>query len=185
VPKALELMRIAAPLLALALLAGCRDNSASPIRIVLGPSPSDEATLIPKASLAELIEISPSETALLLTLSSVEQGCEGPPVTPADALSVSVRLVLPSGAKLEPGSYPLLAPEQTSDKPHAVSTVHMRGRRRELRPGGDLQLQQIDATAQGSLEGLLKLEFAGDVEQPATRVSGRFLAHFCRINRLR
>jgi hypothetical protein len=177
-------MRVAATLLALALSAGCRDNSAAPIRVVLGPAPSDEATLVPKASLAELIEISPSETALLLTLSSVEQGCEGPPVAQADALSVSVRLVLPNGAPLEPGNYPLLGAEVV-DKPHAMATVHLHGRRKELRPGGDLQLQHVDATAQGTLEGLLKLEFAGDVEQPATRVSGRFLAHFCRINRLR
>jgi hypothetical protein len=177
-------MRVAATLLALALLGGCRDNAAAPIRIVLGPAPSDEATLVPKASLAELIEISPSETALLLTLSSVEQGCEGPPAAQADALSLSVRLVLPNGAKLDPGNYPLLGPEMV-DKPHAVATVHLHGRRKELRPGGDLQLQHVDATAQGTLEGLLKLEFAGDVEQPATRVSGRFLAHFCRINRLR
>ena len=27
--------------------------------------------------------------------------------------------------------------------------------------------------------------FTGDAERPATRVSGRFVAHFCRINRLR
>jgi hypothetical protein len=176
VPKALELVRVAA-LLALTTLSGCRDNAASPIRIVLGPAPSDEATLVPKASLAELIEVSPNETELLLTLSSIEQGCEGPKAPQPDALSVSVRLVLPNGAKLEPGSYPLLGADVV-DKPHAVSVVHLHGRRKELRPGGDLQLQQVDATAQGSLEGLLKLEFAGDVEHPATRVSGRFLAHF-------
>lgn len=183
-PRAPELARVAAALLALAVLPACRDNSAAPIRIVLGPAPSDEATLVPKASLAELIEISQNETALLLTLSSVEQGCEGPKAPQADAVSVSVRLVLPNGAKLEPGNYPLLGADVV-DKVHAVSTVNLHGRRKELRPGGDLQLQQVDATAQGTLEGLLKLEFAGDVEQPATRVSGRFLAHFCRINRLR
>jgi hypothetical protein len=185
VPKAHKPRRFAKPLLALALFVACRDNAAAPVRIVLGPAPVDEATLVPKASLAELIEVTPNETALLLTLSSVEQGCEGPPAAGGDALSVSVRLVLPNGAKLEPGTYPLLAPEQNLDKPHAAATVQLHGRRRELRAGGDVQLQQIDATAQGSLEGLLKLEFAGDAEQPATRVSGRFLAHFCRINRLR
>ncbi len=177
-------MRKAAPWLALYLLVGCRDNSAAPIRIVLGPTPADEVTLVPRASLAELIEISETESALFLTLTSAERTCEALPEPEPDNVGVSLRLVLPAGSKLEPGSYPILDPAQSADKPHVLSTVKLHGRRQELRPGGELTLTAVDASPQGSIDGLLKFEFTGDAEHPATRVSGHFLAHFCRINRL-
>lgn len=167
------------------LVASCRDSAAPPIRIVLGPAASDELTLVPSASLAELIELSPTETTLLLTLTSAARTCDAPPPSEPDAASVALRLSLPGGAKLEPGNFPLLAGTATSDKPFAVATVKLRGRREELQAGGDLELSRVDPTPQGSLEGLLKLEFTGDAAHPATRVSGHFLAHFCRINRLR
>jgi len=166
-------------------LAGCRDNSAAPIRIDLGPSAKDELTLVPRASLAELVEISPTESALFVTLTSAERTCEALTETEADAAGVAIRLLLPAGSKLEPGSFPLLADGQSPDKPRVLSTVKLHGRRQELRPGGELTLTAVDASPQGSLEGLLKFEFTGDAEHPATRVSGHFLAHFCRINRLR
>jgi hypothetical protein len=66
-----------------------------------------------------------------------------------------------------------------------LSTVKLHGRRQELQPGGELTLSQVDVSPQGTVEGLLKFEFTGSAERPATRVSGHFLAHFCRINRLR
>jgi len=166
-------------------LASCRDNSAAPIRIDLGPGPNDELTLVPRASLAELIEISPTETALFLTLTSAERTCEALADTEADAAGVAIRLLLPGGSKLQPGTFPLLADGQSVDKPRALSTVKLHGRRQELRPGGELTLTTVDPSPQGSVDGLLKFEFTGDAEHPATRVSGRFLAHFCRIDRLR
>lgn len=184
-------MRRTAPGWALGLLilalagAGCRDNSAAPIRIDLGPGASDELTLTPRASLAELVEISPNESALFVTLSSAERTCEALAEADADAAGVAIRLLLPAGAKLEPGSFPLVGDGQSPDKPHVLSTVKLHGRRQELQPGGELTLSQVDASPQGSVEGLLKFEFTGNVEHPATRVSGHFLAHFCRINRLR
>jgi hypothetical protein len=187
-------MRVAGPVLALCVLVGCRENSAAPIRIDLGPTTSDELTLIPRASLAELIEISANESTLFLTLTSAERTCEAVSQVDADA-SVSVRLKLPGGRKLEPGSYPLLTEAPSSevpaidkpavDKPTVQATVKLRGRRQELRSGGELTLSQVDLSPQGSIDGLLKFEFTGDAEHPATRVSGHFLAHFCRINRLR
>lgn len=167
------------------LLAGCRDNAAAPIRLVLGPTPADELTLTPRASLAELIEIAPNETALLLTLTSAARSCDAPGPPEPDEASVALRLWLPGGAKLEPGKFPLLDGEHSSDKPYAVATVKLHGRRQELRAGGDLELYRLDPSPQGTLEGLLKLEFTGDAQHPATRISGHFLAHFCRINRLR
>lgn len=171
--------------LLLALLCACRSETASPVRIVLGPSPQDEVTLVPKSSLAELIEISPTETELHVTLSSFERGCDAPVTSSPEHVSLAVRVRLPGAAKLEPGRYPLAEANPSADKPHAFASVKLHGRRTELRPGGDLELQQVDATPQGTLEGLLKLDYAGDAEHPATRVSGRFSAHFCRINRLR
>jgi|GEM_PF-4929550 len=187
-------MRAAAPLLALCVLVGCRDNSAAPIRIDLGPTANDELTLVPRASLAELIEITATESALFLTLTSAERTCEAVSEADADA-GVSIRLKLPGGRKLEPGSYPLLTEPPASevpavdspvvDKPSVQSTVKLHGRRQELRSGGELTLSQVDLSPQGSIDGLLKFEFTGDAEHPATRVSGHFLAHFCRINRLR
>lgn len=172
-------------LLALSLLGGCRDNTGAPIRIVLGPAATDELTLTPRASLAELIEISPTESALLLTLTSAERTCDASAPAEPDAASVALRLWLPGAAKLEPGTYPLLQGSLPGDKPFAVAKVLLNGRRHELRAGGDLQLTQVDLGPQGTVEGLLKLEFVGDATDPATRVSGHFLAHFCRINRLR
>jgi len=169
------------------LLGACRDNVGAPIRLVLGPAASDELTLTPRASLAELIEVSATESALLLTLTSGARTCEParePPPEP-EAAAVSLRLWLPGGAKLEPGKFPLLDGEHGSDKPYAVATVKLHGRRQELRAGGDLEITRVDPTPQGTLEGLLKLEFTGDATHPATRVSGHFLARFCRINRLR
>ena len=180
-PRALEVAATGA----LLLLASCRDNVGAPIRIVLGPSASDELTLTPRASLAELIEVSPNETALLVTLTSAARPCDAPPEPEPDAASVALRLWLPGAAKLEPGAYPLREGSPTSDKPFAVATVMLHGRREELRAGGELQLSHVDPTPQGTLEGLLKLEFTGDASHPATRVSGHFLARFCRINRLR
>lgn len=166
-------------------MAGCRDNASAPIRIVLGPTLADELTLVPRASLAELIEISPSESALLLTLTSGARTCDAKAVPDPAAASVALRLWLPAGAKLEPGKYPLLDGQHPSDKPYAVATVKLGERRKELRAGGDFEISRVDASPQGTLDGLLKLEFAGDAAHPATRVSGHFTAHFCRINRLR
>jgi hypothetical protein len=197
VPRALEsLLRPLTGrwLLALALAGctlGCRDEAAPPIRIVLGPAAQDEVTLVPKAALAELIEISPTESELQLTFSSVERGCDTPVTSSPDSVSLAVRLRLPGGAKLDPGRYPVADPTPTTeanpvaDKPHALASVRLHGHRSELRPGGDLELHQVDATPQGTVDGLLKLDYAGDAEHAATRVSGRFSAHFCRINRLR
>jgi hypothetical protein len=182
VPKAPE--RLVLSLLTLALLGGCRDRAVEPIHVSLGPSPNDTATLSPRAAIAELIEISPTESALLLTLSSAPRSCDAPAAPEPDAIGVSLRLTLPGGAKLAPGRYPMLSAPSV-DKPSLLATVKLRGRRQELRPGGDLQLTTVDLNPQGVLEGRLAFEFSGDVEQPATRVSGRFLAHFCRINRLR
>jgi hypothetical protein len=174
--------------LALALLAlafACHDTTAPAIRVDVGPAPADQVTLVPRASLAEYIEISATESALLLTLTSDERSCEGAAAASEGGVAVSLRVVLPGSAKLEPGSYPILASPGDADKPHVLPTVKLHGRRLELLPGGSLELRAVDLSAQGSLEGLLKFEFPGDAEHPATRVSGPFMAHFCRINRLR
>jgi hypothetical protein len=177
-PKALEL--------ALALArAASRDNTASPIRIFASADARDQLTLVPRASLAEYIEISPTESALLLTLTSVERSCDGGPEPQGDSVSLAVRVLLPGTGKLTPGSYPILSGEQGEGRARALPTVKLRGRRVELRPGGELELREVDLSPQGSVAGLLKFEFPGDAEHPATRVSGRFSAHFCRISRLR
>ena len=178
-------MRWAAQVLVLSCFFGCRDNAAAPIRIVLGPTPADDVTLVPQSSLAELNDVSPTESALFVTLTSAARTCESLPEPAADAVGISLRFVLPGGTKLEPNSYPILPAGPASDKPHVLATVKLHGRRQELLPGGEVELRQADLNPQGSLEGLLKLEFVGDAEHAATRVSGRFLAHFCRINRLR
>lgn len=140
---------------------------------------------MPRASLAELIEVSPNESVLFLTLTSAARTCDRPTDPEPDAASISMRLVLPGGSALQPGAFPLVADGQSVDKPHVLASVKLHGRRQELRPGGELTLGQVDASPQGGVEGLLKFEFTGDAEHPATRVSGHFLAHFCRINRLR
>jgi hypothetical protein len=170
-------------LLAGALLS-CRDHGAAPIRIVLGPTPQDEVTLTPRASLAEYIEVSPAETALLLTFTSSERSCDGAPDPAKDSVGLSLRIVLPEGEKLVPGSIPLLTSSDPAKGSYASATVKLRGQRRELLPGGNVELRALDLNPQGSVEGMLKLEFPGDAQHPATRVSGHFLAYFCRINRL-
>lgn len=175
--------RLKSALFALALL-GCRDHTAEPIQLSLGPAATDTATLIPRAAIAELIEISPTESVLLLTLSSTARSCDAPAAPDPEAVGVSIRLTLASGAKLVAGNYPML-PVTTPDKPSLLVTVKMRTRRQELRPGGELQLTGVDPSPQGALEGRIAFEFSGELDQPATRVSGRFLARFCRISRLR
>lgn len=167
------------------LLLSCREHGASPIRIVLGPSPRDEATLTPRASLAEYIEVSPAETDLLLTFTSAERTCDTAADVSQDAVGLAVRIVLPEGQKLALGSFPLLADSDGAKAGYATSTVKLHGQRRALLPGGSVVLSALNLETQGSVEGMLKLEFPGDAEQPATRVSGRFSAYFCRINRLR
>ncbi|MDF3067853.1 MAG: hypothetical protein K0R38_3454 [Polyangiaceae bacterium] len=164
-------------------LAGCRSEPVPSIHVVLGPAASDEATFTPRAALAELIEVSPSETTLLVHLPSSERTCDAVAPASVEEVAVALRLTLPAGVKLVPGRFP--RPPAVEGTAPLVTTVKLRGRKHELRPGGELSLSRIDASPQGVLEGLLKLEFAGDAEQPATRVSGRFLAHFCKINRLR
>ncbi|RYZ07920.1 MAG: hypothetical protein EOO73_09470 [Myxococcales bacterium] len=152
---------------------------------MLGPAASDEATFTPRSALAELIEVSPSETTLLVHLTSSERTCDAVAPASAEEVAVALRLTLPAGVKLEPGSFPRPPFVAVEGRAPLMATVKLRGRKHELRPGGELSLSRIEANPQGVLEGLLKLEFAGDAEQPATRVSGRFLAHFCKINRLR
>jgi hypothetical protein len=163
----------------------CRDNPSPPVRIVLGSTPEDEVTLAPKASIAELVEVSPTLTELYLSLSSLDQGCELEQSKAEGAVSIAVRLVLPGGAKLEPGRYPLLDMAASSDKPHAHATVTWRGRRSELRGGGDIEIERLDMTLLGALQGVLKFEYAGDESHPAARVFGHFSATLCRMNRLR
>lgn len=169
----------------LLLLASCRETTAPTIRIDVGPAPTDEATLIPLASLAEFIELGPTDSTLLITLSSSPRTCEAPTSSESEAASVSMRLLLPGGTKLGPGSYPLVAGGESEDKPRVLATVKLNGRRRELLPGGELTISQVDLSPRGTVEGLLKFEFTGDAEHVATRVSGRFLAHFCRFSPLR
>jgi hypothetical protein len=166
-------------------LISCREQRAAPIRIVLGPSPADEVTLTPRASLAEYIEVSPAETDLLLSFTTEERSCDSAPEVSQDAVGLSLRIVLPEGQKLAVGSFPLLADSQGAKGGYATATVKLRGQRRALLPGGSVELKALDLNPQGSVEGLLKLEFPGDAEHPASRVSGRFSAYFCRINRLR
>lgn len=168
---------------ALLLLAACRDTSAAPVHVVLGPQPSDELTLVPVASLAEFVELSSTESALLITLTSVERSCDKLPTDDPQSVAIALRITLPGGAQLAPGVYPV-APGPP-EKPHASGSVRRAGMRHELRPGGEIELKQLDLNPQGVVEGLLKLEAPGDAEHPATHVAGRFSAHFCRINRLR
>jgi hypothetical protein len=172
-------------LLAFLWLAACRDSSAAPIRIVAGPAPADQVTLVPRAALAEYIEIGPSESTLLLTLSSVERSCESGLDPPGDVVSLAVRVTLPGPGKLTPGTYPNVAAAQREGRAYALPTVKLRGRRTELRPGGELELRDVDLSPGANVSGLLKFESPGDAEHPATRVSGRFSAHFCRVSRLR
>lgn len=178
-------MRPWRPLLLACALAACKSDGASPIHLVVGPAPSDQVTLIPKAALAEYIEVSPEQTLLLLSLTSDERGCDASPPPGKDDIAVSLRLSLPQGKKLEAGTFPLLNEGPEGAQPSASITVKVRGRRYELRPGGALELRDLDLGPRGSISGLLKLEAAGDADHPATRVAGQFLAHFCRINRLR
>ncbi len=168
-----------------ALLSSCRDHGGAPIRIVLGPTPQDEVTLTPRASLAEYIEVSAAETALLLTFTSAPRSCDSGPDPTPDSVGLSLRIVLPEGEKLGPGSIPLRASSDAAPGAYATSTVKLHGQRRELLPGGSVEIGTLDLNPQGSVEGLLKLEFPGDLGHPATRVSGRFVAYFCRISRLR
>lgn len=179
--KALEWLSVGALSFA---LGGCHHEAASTIQIVLGPTPNEQVSFTPRAALAELIEISPTETALLLNLSSGERSCDAAPTPGPEDVGVSLRLTLPGGAKLAPGSFAMAQASPTPERPSLLATVKLRGSRHELLPGGELSLTQLDPSPQGALEGLLKLEFTGDAEHPATRVSGRFLAHFCRISRL-
>jgi hypothetical protein len=166
-------------------LGGCREHAAAPIRIVAGPDAADRVTLVPRASLAEYIEVSPSESALLLTLTTEPSNCESNAQPKSDAVSLAIRVALPGPGKLTPGSYPMLGEAQREGRAYALPTVKLRGRRSELLPGGELELRAVDLSPRGSVSGLLKFEFPGDAEHPATRVSGRFTAHFCRISRLR
>lgn len=166
-------------------LPACRDDAAAPIHIVAGPQPSDSVTLVPRSALAEYIEVSADESALLVTLTSVERACGDPPRPAEDAVSLMLRVALPGGARLKPGGYPILADARDAERPHARITVKLRGHRKELLPGGELELRSVDLNPRGSVSGLLKLEFPGDAEHPATRVSGRFSAHFCRVSRLK
>lgn len=180
-PRALERLALAA----LLTLVSCRSEPSASVHVVLGPAARDEATFTPRAALAELIEVSPTETTLLIHLTSSERTCEAVAPPSVDEVAVALRLTLPAGVKLEPGSFPRAALRAAEGPPPLLVTVKLQGRKHELRPGGELSFSRIDAKPQGVIEGLLKLEFAGDAEQPATRVSGRFLAHFCKINRLR
>ena len=178
-------MRLWREILLTCALVACKADAAAPIRIVVGPGPSDQVTLVPGAALAEYIEVSAEQSVLLLTLSSSQRGCDSPPSTGNDGIGVSIRLNLPQGKKLEAGSYPILGEGADPAQPRASITVKLQGRRHELRPGGELELRELDLGPRGFISGLLKLESPGDAEHPATRVAGQFLAHFCRINRLR
>lgn len=178
-------MRLWRSLLLSGALVACKSDGAAPVHLVVGPAPSDQVTLIPKAALAEYIEVSPEQTLLLLSFSSDERGCDTAPPPSKDAVGVSLRLSLPQGKKLEAGTYPLLNEGPEGTQPNASITVKLRGRRHELRSGGELVLRELDLGPRGSISGLLKLEAPGDADHPATRVAGQFLAHFCRINRLR
>lgn len=170
-------------------LSACKPEGGSPIRIVVGPGQAEQLTLEPGSALAEYIETGPDEATLLLNISADERGCDSAPEPGTSSVGLSVRLLLPGGAKLEPGAYAIQdeSPQvsQGADRPRASVTVKLRGRRHELRPGGELELSAVDVSPRGSLSGLLKFESPGDAEHPATRVAGRFLAHFCRVNRLR
>ena len=117
---------------------------------------------------------------------SADRSGEGETAPPApDSVTLAVRVHLPGGSKLTTGSYAILAPGQPPDRPSALPTVKLRGRRQELQPGGELELREVDLSPRGSLSGLMKFDFPGDAKHPATRVSGRFTAHFCSVNRLR
>lgn len=174
-----------------ATLAGCHQDSASAIKLVVGRDSAEQRTFVPITALARYVELPHERNELTITLSGFKASCERfVPPAPGQA-SVTVTVVTPPGEKPRAARYAWGGPEAhggTEDRPeraYAEPTARIGARSYIFAPGGTVQLTHVQLDRHGEVDGLLAFEFAGDGTHPATSIQGRFQAKICRLDTAR
>jgi hypothetical protein len=172
----------------LALVGGaCRAREHDAVYIVAGNDPAEHVTFRPRSSYAEYLVLPGERRELKITLTSYPASCESfQPPGDGDS-SATITVITPGESELAPGSYVWAGQEahggseQHPERAYALPTVRLGHHSQVLPAGGDIVLESVATTADGRVRGLLGFEFAGDADQAATSLKGRFEAKLCRV----
>ena len=172
-------------------LGACRNDTASPIEIAIGPGAPDKVKFVPKSAFFEYLEVPGQRNELEITLASYQVSCESY-VPPAEGqASVRVVVVTPAGVPPAPGSYAFTRAEENGsaalkpEQARAVPKTFIGKRSHLFQPGGVIRMDRVVLDREGLVEGILGFEFAGDASHPATSIKGSFRAKMCRVTRAR
>jgi len=134
------------------------------------------------------LEIPGAGNELRLLIANHEVSCDAFDPPGSEDVSVSIVITTPVGTEPTPGVYPWLGHDahggevRSPVKPYAFPTARIGGKSYVFQPGGGAVLKGLSLGKHGSVTGLLNFEFAGDAEQPATLLKGRFSARICRYS---
>jgi hypothetical protein len=157
------------------------------VYIVAGPEPSAHVEFRPISSYAEYLVLPGERRELKITLTSYQASCESFNAPGDDDASATVTVSTPADSELAPGSFVWAGheahggTEQSPERGYALPTVRLGHHSQVLPPGGEITLESVTSTPDGRVRGMLGFEFAGDAEQAATSLKGRFEAKLCRV----
>lgn len=166
----------------------CEPEAVSRISVELGPKASLPTTLSIASAYAEYVELPAAGDELRITLSNYEtRPCSGFVGPGSGQALITIVVRVPEGHKLAPDAYPwagAAAHGGTPERPeraYARPTLRTADRTVAPGPGGELRLTRLELEPFGQVAGLLEFEFAGDAEQSASALRGRFQARLCRF----
>ncbi len=165
----------------------CHPRQHDSVYVVAGPEASAHVEFRPLSSYAEYLVLPGERRELKITLTSYQASCESFQAPGDHDSSATVTVVTPIDTELGPGSYVWAGQEahggteQRPDRAYALPTVRLGHHSQMLAPGGEIVLESVTSTPDGRVRGTLEFEFAGDAEQAATSLKGRFEAKLCRV----
>jgi hypothetical protein len=168
-------------------LSACDARAQAPVLVTLGPDPGQHVEFRPVSSYAEYLVFPGQRRELKVTVASYITSCDSF-VRPSETdTSATVTIVAPGESVLGPGTYTWAGhsahggTEQQPERPYAEPTVRLGHHGFALPAGGEIRLESMTTTQDGSVRGVLGFEFPGDGEHVATSLKGSFEAKLCRV----
>ncbi|MDX2052049.1 MAG: hypothetical protein SFV15_06645 [Polyangiaceae bacterium] len=163
----------------------CRNEPVAEVEFSLA-SPALRQRFEPRSSLAEYLELPAAGSELRITLSSYPLSCDAFRAPEDGEILVTITITTPPGVAITPRAYPW---EGTAEgvppraEGQAEPIVRIGKKSWALEPGGQVKIRQAALDRQGSVSGILDLEFPGTAQQSASRLSGAFEAKLCQVER--
>ncbi len=150
------------------------------------PGPSKVVEFPIRSAFAEYVSLPDVRHELRITLTNYESSCDSYQLPEQGQYAVIVTIATPPAQAPKAGLFDWLGHEAhggTPDRPeraYAVPLVRTAGRAYEFRPGGGVELKELNTGDAAAIRGLLSFEFAGDADHPAQSIKGSFVARVCR-----